>query len=216
MPGGGNEGQGGHTLPSHPADRGAQSAKILREGKPHRRRDSGSGARSYNMFPLEVLGQHTSEFASERLLNFADAMLTGAVFRTNVPGVQREPAPVSGEGLPAISPGGQPFFHHHIYATVGRHENLPRDAAPARPGAVPGPRRAGRAARLLLRQALVSGGGCCAASSPPAPTSTRSAERTALYIAAECGHSEAVEALARRGGDVDCAAEPGAFDSTPV
>jgi hypothetical protein len=40
--------------------------------------------------------------------------------------------------------------------------------------------------------------------------------RTALWLAAEGGHAEAVEALARLGGDVDATAEPGAFDSTPM
>jgi ankyrin repeat protein len=39
---------------------------------------------------------------------------------------------------------------------------------------------------------------------------------TALYHAAWFGHAEAVEALARLGGDVDATAEPGAFDSTPM
>jgi ankyrin repeat protein len=40
--------------------------------------------------------------------------------------------------------------------------------------------------------------------------------RTALWHAAWFGHAEAVEALARLGGDVDSAAEPGAFDVTPA
>jgi hypothetical protein len=40
--------------------------------------------------------------------------------------------------------------------------------------------------------------------------------RTALYLAAEGGHAEAVEALARLGGDVNATAEPGVFDGTPV
>ncbi len=40
--------------------------------------------------------------------------------------------------------------------------------------------------------------------------------RTALYIAAECGHAETVEALARLGCDVHATAEPGVFDCTPM
>ena len=40
--------------------------------------------------------------------------------------------------------------------------------------------------------------------------------RTALWLAASFGHAEAVEALARLGGDVDATAEPGVFDSTPM
>jgi ankyrin repeat protein len=40
--------------------------------------------------------------------------------------------------------------------------------------------------------------------------------RTALWHAAWFGHAEAVEALARLGGDVDAAAEPGVFDGTPT
>ena len=40
--------------------------------------------------------------------------------------------------------------------------------------------------------------------------------KTALYLAAECGHADAVEALARLGGDVDAMAYPGAFDCTPL
>ncbi len=40
--------------------------------------------------------------------------------------------------------------------------------------------------------------------------------KTALYLAAENGHAEAVEALARLGGDVDATAYPGVFDVTPM
>ncbi len=40
--------------------------------------------------------------------------------------------------------------------------------------------------------------------------------RTALWLAAEGGHAEAVEALARLGADVDAAAHPGAEDCAPV
>jgi hypothetical protein len=40
--------------------------------------------------------------------------------------------------------------------------------------------------------------------------------RNALYLAAEGGQAEAVEALARLGADVDVIAYPGAFDCTPL
>jgi len=40
--------------------------------------------------------------------------------------------------------------------------------------------------------------------------------RTALWHAAWFGHAEAVEALARLGGDVDATARPWAFDTTPI
>ncbi len=41
-------------------------------------------------------------------------------------------------------------------------------------------------------------------------------DRTALYFAADGGHAEAVEVLARLGGNLDAAAYPGAFDTTPI
>jgi ankyrin repeat protein len=40
--------------------------------------------------------------------------------------------------------------------------------------------------------------------------------RSALWLAASYGQAEAVEALARLGGDVNATSEPGVFDTTPV
>jgi ankyrin repeat protein len=39
---------------------------------------------------------------------------------------------------------------------------------------------------------------------------------TALWMAARCGHAEAVEELGRLGADVNAVANPGAMDITPV
>ena len=40
--------------------------------------------------------------------------------------------------------------------------------------------------------------------------------RTALYLAASCGHAEVVEELARLGGDVNATANRGGFDGSPM
>jgi ankyrin repeat protein len=72
----------------------------------------------------------------------------------------------------------------------------------------------------LMRAAADGAGGrvlrCLVAARADVNRRETAVGRTALYLAAECGHAEAVEALARLGGDLNATAEPGAFDSTPM
>jgi ankyrin repeat protein len=72
----------------------------------------------------------------------------------------------------------------------------------------------------LMRAAADGAGGrvlrCLVAARADVDRREAAEGRTALYLAAECGHAEAVEALARLGGDVNAVAEPGVFDTTPI
>jgi ankyrin repeat protein len=73
---------------------------------------------------------------------------------------------------------------------------------------------------LLMRAAADGAGGrvlrCLVAARADVNARDAADGRTALYLAAEYGHADAVEALARLGGDVNAAAYPGAFDATPM
>jgi ankyrin repeat protein len=72
----------------------------------------------------------------------------------------------------------------------------------------------------LMRAAADGAGGrvlrCLVAARADVGARDSTVGRTALWLAAECGHAEAVEALARLGGDVDATAYPGVFDGTPM
>ena len=72
----------------------------------------------------------------------------------------------------------------------------------------------------LMRAAADGAGGrvlrCLVAARADVGARDSTKGRTALYLAASFGHAEAVEALARLGGDVNATAEPGAFDCTPM
>ena len=72
----------------------------------------------------------------------------------------------------------------------------------------------------LMRAAAHGAGGrvlrCLVAARADVGARDSTKGRTALYLAASFGHAEAVEALARLGGDVNATAEPGTFDNTPM
>jgi hypothetical protein len=72
----------------------------------------------------------------------------------------------------------------------------------------------------LMRAAVDGAGGrvlrCLVAARADVNRRDTTEDRTALYLAAECGQAEAVEALALLGGDVDAASEPEVFDATPI
>ncbi len=73
---------------------------------------------------------------------------------------------------------------------------------------------------LLMRAAADGAGGrvlrCLVAARADVNRREAAFGRTALYLAAECGHAEALEALERLGGDVNATAYPGVFDATPM
>ncbi len=72
----------------------------------------------------------------------------------------------------------------------------------------------------LMRAATDGAGGrvlrCLVAARADVNLRDTTQDRTSLWIAASFGHAEAVEALARLGGDVDAASEPKVFDATPM
>ena len=72
----------------------------------------------------------------------------------------------------------------------------------------------------LMRAAAEGAGGrvlrCLVAARSDVNARDATEDRTALYIAAESGHAEAVEALARLGSDPDATSEPEVFDATPI
>jgi hypothetical protein len=73
---------------------------------------------------------------------------------------------------------------------------------------------------LLMRAAADGAGGrvlrCLVAARADVHRSDTEEDRTPLFFAAEYGHAEAVETLARLGGDVNRTSEPQVFDSSPV
>jgi hypothetical protein len=72
----------------------------------------------------------------------------------------------------------------------------------------------------LMRAAADGAGGrvlrCLVAARADVDAREARLDRTALFLAAQFGHAEAVEALARLGGDVNATLKPGVMDATPM